>query len=153
MGRLHEEMQLSYTGRRFPPESGNSGLWSDMAYAFFVACYHLRDWLLQDPRVVKDELDKFIADDQSLSLCRDICNGSKHAVLTRARSTDDARLGRQHVTVGGTAGSAYRWTVTYVDIATNEARGRDALELADACMARWEVFRVERVLPRPMPGG
>src|SRR5207247_1901842 len=58
----------------------------DAAYAFFVFCYHLKDWIKNDPTVdphVRDQIEDFVADDRGLWFAADVANGVKH--LTRDR--------------------------------------------------------------------
>src|SRR2546422_7357586 len=70
----------------------------DDYYAFFVICYHLKDWLQKDPLVpasVRKSVEKFIDTSPSLRMCADITNGVKHLVQDNARSVKidpDARL-------------------------------------------------------------
>ena len=55
----------------------------DTYLAFFLNCYALRDWLVAASIFEPAALDLSIQDDFALSLCRDICNRSKHLVLNR----------------------------------------------------------------------
>ncbi|MEX2644957.1 MAG: hypothetical protein WD249_01720 [Gaiellaceae bacterium] len=60
---------------------------ADEVYAFFQNCYHLKDWLLNDPASASAaaDVEKFISRTPSLALCADLANGSKHLTLTRSR--------------------------------------------------------------------
>jgi hypothetical protein len=59
----------------------------DEMWAFFINCYHMKDWLTNDPAsgLTSRAVEDFVAKPPNLSLCGDLANGSKHAVLTRAR--------------------------------------------------------------------
>jgi len=46
------------------------------------------------------DVEQMITASPELSLCADLCNGSKHMVLTRARSSADTTIGRKHVSLG-----------------------------------------------------
>ncbi len=53
----------------------------DSFYAFAQACYHLVDWLKNDPTQDVRRAKAYVAGSPMLAFCRDICNGSKHARL------------------------------------------------------------------------
>ena len=58
----------------------------DEALAFFESCLHLRDWVSNDetvPEAVRDDVVRFVKEDDALSLCRDIAIGSKHLSVSR----------------------------------------------------------------------
>lgn len=59
----------------------------DYLHAFFVTCFHLRDWLVNDPSVpfTHHEMDAVLYNSVWLRRCADIANGSKHAVLKKDR--------------------------------------------------------------------
>jgi hypothetical protein len=50
----------------------------DLVFAFFMNCYHLRDWLIDSKHSTKEVVDAHIAGSEALVWCRDICNGMKH---------------------------------------------------------------------------
>lgn len=54
----------------------------DYAHAYFVNCYHLRDWLISKTRPAK-MVDCFIDRNLNLKACRGICDAVKHFRLTR----------------------------------------------------------------------
>jgi hypothetical protein len=60
-----------------------SDYYQDEAYAFFQNCYHLKDWLKNDPTTAAavNDIEEFICRSQNLSLCADVCNGSKYLKL------------------------------------------------------------------------
>src|SRR2546426_9634855 len=55
----------------------------DSFYAFAAACYHLIDWLANDPSqpISRERAEAFVYNSEVLRFCGDICNGSKHARL------------------------------------------------------------------------
>jgi hypothetical protein len=57
-------------------------LW-DTAMAFFQSAYHLKDWLLHDHPEHGLQVERTISTNSTLSLCADICNGTKHRRLIR----------------------------------------------------------------------
>jgi len=79
----------------------------DDLYSFFQNCWHLKDWIQNDgsvPKATRDAILREVKTTESLLICADIANGSKHLVLKRARkgasifrtkvSTVDVKTGR-----------------------------------------------------------
>lgn len=63
----------------------------DDIYAFFQNCYHIKDYLKNDPAYTKhtnSQIESYINRYRTfaLTLCADICNGLKHLSLSRNRS-------------------------------------------------------------------
>jgi len=57
----------------------------DDVQAFFINCFHLKDWLLNDPAsgLAKADLKPLTRGSTSLQLCADLANGVKHLDLKR----------------------------------------------------------------------
>lgn len=59
----------------------------DYALSFFIFSYHLRDWILNYEDIDKQEFDKqwnlFIQNYPVIKISRDICNVSKHLIITQ----------------------------------------------------------------------
>lgn len=69
-----------------PPVNVDADL--DEIYAFFLFCFHFRDWLKADPTVprdIKDQVDPTVKNSEILSLCADIANANKHLKHSRRR--------------------------------------------------------------------
>jgi len=117
-----------------------SDYYQDEVYAFFLNCYHLKDWIKNDESVgaaAKMEVESFIDQNEELKLCADICNAIKHLRLTTTRSDQDPRFGRRlfHVGLGGPE------TTVSVDYTIDTSSGPvDAFELATKCLQAWENF-------------
>lgn len=62
----------------------------DSLYHFFQDAYHLKDWLRNDPSSgqSREDIEAFINSSDPMRICADICNRSKHLVLTRSRTGD-----------------------------------------------------------------
>ncbi|MFL9959403.1 hypothetical protein PQR65_39185 [Paraburkholderia nemoris] len=54
----------------------------DFLIAFFVACFHLRDWL-KDSGLDAERLNEMSWKNVELRICRDVANGSRHSYLDR----------------------------------------------------------------------
>lgn len=111
----------------------------DIAYAFFLNCYHLKDWIKNDPtaEISDDDVENHITDNQCLSICADICNGLKHLRLDRPRSDQEPKIGAGELydTVG--SGENSRRVHWYVDTIKGML---DPFELATECVEKWKEF-------------
>ena len=59
---------------------------SDAVFNFAVTGYHIKDWLKNEGL---SGVEKHINDNSMLRLCADLCNGSKHKLLTSPREIID----------------------------------------------------------------
>ena len=116
----------------------------DDLYAFFLNCYHLKDWIKYDPDVphLKDLVEPYINESESLKICADLCNGLKHLSLDRgSRSKQepsfDPRTYRR-IEGGSTAPNAG------VGILVVTKTGfHDAFRLAEQCLTDWVFFLIQ----------
>jgi hypothetical protein len=86
----------------------NDGIWH-----FFQDCYHLKDWIINDPSVdisIKGKyldkkhkeghkVEKYIIDNLDLSICADLANRSKHLKLTHSKGNIEADITRGNIIV------------------------------------------------------
>ncbi|WP_156128899.1 hypothetical protein [Plesiomonas shigelloides] len=126
----------------------SSEFYHDDIYAFFVFCYHVKDWLIGDHRLKLDKqtVEKFINNNFELMLCADVCNGTKHFIQTAGR----ARTGQQPVVYASSisvtvypqeanispSGSQYMCSF---GIETSSGI-IDVLTLAEKCISLWSEF-------------
>jgi hypothetical protein len=70
----------------------------DDFHAFFVCCFHLKDWLQADSSVdskITGQVETFVASNLWLRLCADLANGSKHPQVDRSpRYDSQARVAK-----------------------------------------------------------
>ena len=126
------------------PHNLPSDYYCDEVYAFFVNCYHLKDWIKNGKSVgaAAEKVEELINDNKQLSLCADICNGVKHLTLTSTRSGDDPRFGRREFKLG-LGGPETNISVKYrIDTSSGPV---DAFELATKCLQAWENFIVSNI--------
>jgi len=119
----------------------HSDYYQDDVYAFFLNCYHLKDWIKNDhtvPGPVRGKVEDFINKSDCLKICADICNALKHLELKRpprGGKTPDW-IGRKfQLLLGGgqpTLGVKY-------SLMTGKGP-KDAFELAEECVREWEQF-------------
>ncbi len=113
--------------------------YQDEVYAFFLNCYHLKDWIKNDKSIgaAAAKVEDFIENNDELKLCADICNSIKHLKLTTPRSGQEPRFGQRkfHLQVGG---SETTISVKYnIDTLSGPV---DAFGLATNCLKAWESF-------------
>lgn len=134
--RWYWRMEQTATGRIHIMESDH---YQDELYAFFQNCWHLKDWVKNDPSsgVSGDEVETFANGSEPLCWSADLCNGSKHLRLTSPRIDPGIGVGRRHfnLALGGGEPSI---SVSYeVGGGSNK---RNAMELATACLEEWRRF-------------
>ena len=86
VARYYARIERMYAGQ---PHTGAVEELIDDAYAFFQNCYHVKDWLKNDPNYTKHsprEIEAYVTATPALSLCADLCNGLKHLDLRKVRS-------------------------------------------------------------------
>lgn len=107
--------------------------------AFFQNCYHLKDHLLNDSaaNVTESDLDSFIATTSCMSICADICNGTKHLTLNGSGwSGENPEMADGAIVTDNIATGVVSASYS-VHTDTGE---KDAFELAKNCMDAWETF-------------
>ncbi|MEX2029662.1 MAG: hypothetical protein WD906_01645 [Anaerolineales bacterium] len=116
-----------------------SDFYQDEVYAFFLNCYHLKDWIRIDPAAssLSGSVEAFITKTPELALCADICNGIKHLVSSKPRTVERPQFGRRNFKVGvGT-----QPTMIAIEYTIDTTSGPvDAFDLATRCVHAWEGF-------------
>lgn len=108
----------------------------DVAYAFFMNCFHLKDWLIGSAQVTKDGVEAHIRASQSLSACSDICHGVKHFELNRAQADMHWRRARSYSPDGDVP-------LPFVLIGGQQTH---LTSLARQCIADWKTFLDQQAL-------
>jgi hypothetical protein len=127
-------------GRWIRAESNQSPQWQDAVYTFFQDCYHLKDWVKNDPAAPNQSaVEKFITNSASLSLCADICNGSKHLKLTSSRSGGTPQLKGYEASFRPIQSSNWRKYYGTIRVESN-GKVHDAFDLAQQCISEWKTF-------------
>jgi hypothetical protein len=102
----------------------------DNIHAFFIACFHLKDWLKADASVapgIGAAAEHLVNTDYSLQICADLANGLKHLVLTQRTRRDSPVL----MSTGEPA--------TIYDRGSGTSLG-EAADVADQCIEAWDAF-------------
>jgi hypothetical protein len=118
--------------------------------AFFVVCFHLRDWLQADEtldKAVGRVAEKIVNRILWLKLCADIANGSKHLKIDKHVRFDAAsqvlkvEAAFQPDAFQPDAFQTAPEVIVYADGGVWSAR-----TVADNCVATWDMFLKERGL-------
>jgi hypothetical protein len=150
----YERMQRSYD--RFREINSRladkvSSDYEDDVYAFFMHCYHLKDWIKNDPSVkarmpnIGTDVEQFINESEALSLCAALCNSLTRLELNRSDSSAPRIFGRRRyhyqLNIGSRLSVRLQWLVE-----RNNKPPLDAFELATECIAEWDKF-LQRLKP------
>lgn len=111
----------------------------DIAYAFFMNCYHLKDWIINDPNIdlPRNGVEEYVNFTECLFICADICNGSKHLRLDNPRSEKEPKIGLDSFYDTALFGERSRRYFFYLE--TKDGI-KDPLTFAEECVTSWEVF-------------
>jgi hypothetical protein len=104
----------------------------DEMWAFFQNCWHIKDWISNDPLVLsatKDAVISMAHQSQDLLICRDLSNGTKHFGL---------RDGAMHVRTDTTVD--FERGFIEVDCVIDDGNGQEisGKALARRCVEEWE---------------
>lgn len=116
-----------------------SEYYQDDVLAFFINCYHLKDWIINDnsAKISSKDVEDFVSQSEFLRVCGDVCNGSKHLTLTTPRADKNTKLGGRNffLSLGGVIPIL---RARYKVLSGNKEY--DAFSLATKCMEDWERF-------------
>jgi len=118
-----------------------SEYYQDEIEAFFINCFHLRDWIKNDQSLkITDKnkrLRKFIDESNNMKICHDICIGRKHLQLDRPKADKDTRFGSRHHNLSFGGNNAI-YSAKYTIISGGKTF--DAFALATSCIKEWKDF-------------
>lgn len=150
------EQQLERTRRYYKRfQAINDGLeatapsehYIDDMHAFFSVCYHIKDYLKNDPAFKKhtdQAIEAYVTNTQALAICADICNGQKHLALTRPpRSGGQPQFGKRTIAVGvghSLAGDEVPQKLAIQLEVEHAGNKLNAFAIASDAMNAWEVF-------------
>lgn len=109
--------------------------YEDDVWSFFQNCWHLKDWVKNDPSVparVRNSIEKLVAAPRPLMMCADLANATKHLKLTKKPR---AGAKQSHWNIAITPGESSK--VQYA-IDVGSGTRQDGLDLARKCLSEWE---------------
>lgn len=118
---------------------------ADAIFNFVVTAYHVRDWLKQEAitSFIPQDVDNYVNHNKVLSICADLCNGSKHRILTKSLKSTATGTGNSPLKVSMTSitcSSSIAVTGFTPVIDTLEGNQYDILSWADQVVSTWEDF-------------
>jgi hypothetical protein len=146
MMRWYDRFAAIDAGRVHDRASDN---YLDEIYAFFMNCYHLKDWIINDgsiPALTSHIVESYINGSRPLQLCGDICNSLKHLSLRTdkkvpgkiGRSGEAPSFGKKLFKLGLGGGNPPTISLEYEVNTSNGAE--DAFKLATDCVTAWDDF-------------
>jgi hypothetical protein len=129
----------------------------DDYYAFFICCFHLKDWLGADPSLsptIGPAAEAWVSNVRYLRLCADLANASKHLVIDRKPRIDpDIAMRAVH---GAFQADAFQADAFQVNDEVIVVAGGDIYEgryIVQMCVLNWELFlREQGLLENPASG-
>jgi hypothetical protein len=117
----------------------------DDVYAFFQNCYHLKDWIKNDPATAAwSDVEAFISNDPDLSICADLCNSTKHLALSRRprSAVNPQHTGSDiHLIINESIGGGETSIAIAMKFHVTTTSGDvDAFQLAERCLAAWQRY-------------
>jgi len=112
----------------------------DEIFAFFLNCYHLKDWIIHDENTGVDavKVEDFITNNEEMRICADICNSIKHLKLrdkTRSGQKPEFRQRDYDFKLGG------EQKILSMKCSIDTSIGTvDAFDFAKKCLQAWEGF-------------
>lgn len=121
---------------------------ADEFYAFFIFCYHLKDWIDLDGTLkLKGKIaDKFVRKNECLKMCGDICNGIKHLKLHKSERMT-AKFEKESKISYDIKNGMVESIKADIFISTDKVR-INAFDLATDCMDRWKYFIKENIVSK-----
>jgi hypothetical protein len=131
--RFHKRLRQPY---------GSRLEFQDVMYSFFQNCWHLKDWIKNDTKLVSDTQRRAVdnavhAAGSPFAICRDLCNGTKHLKLDHPSSGAGARHDHVNTTIW-VASDRPRENDSLINDGTGSGALISGLKLADDCVAAWE---------------
>lgn len=128
---------------------GKSKMEDDYFWTSIILCYHLKDWLISCKVAEKKEIENYINENESLSICADICNSSKHGQLNKA---GHCRTNDYETRIANLSFEAeYKNKKGFIPMTFifNNGKMIDAYDLLDNSMQAWGKFIVSKNLEIP----
>jgi len=125
----------------------------DDYHAFFICCFHLKDWLRADPLLsptIGPAAEAWLNDVKYLRLCADLANASKHLVIDRKVRIDPNIAVR--AVQGAFQADAFQAGAFQVNDEVIVVADRETYEgtfLVEMCVLNWELFLREHGLSSP----
>jgi hypothetical protein len=117
---------------------------SDALFNFAITVYHVKDWLENEPGIDAAALKAYYDQSRELKVCRDICDSSKHRVLTRVPPIVAGSVAHTAYPTPTVAGPqlapGLETSEKWVKVTLKDGSKIEATHLVDGAVAAWEAF-------------
>lgn len=125
--------------------------YEDDVYSFFMHCYHLCDWIVNDNTLSpKINPNDYVKSSRYLSIGRDICIGIKHCVPESRRLKSGKEPKNSYTKLSLCVGGDYQYKIDLMLFDTGYGQV-DALELARKCFEEWIVYLEKEGIDYSLP--
>ena len=134
----------------------NSDYYEDEIHAFFINCYHLKDWLRKSNKEKYFDVGTLFNEKSGklhMKICADFCNGSKHVEAGRTAKIDkNTKIAKKSVKIclqePLSLKKSYKPNLPPIVVLNYsiEVNGNyyDAFDIATKCITEWEKYLNER---------
>ena len=124
---------------------------NDAVLPFFQDCYHFKDWIKNScgNESLIIEIEKFVSESPSLTICGEICNGTKHLDTSRSRGYKkygEISLPRAYVLIDTNEENPHVKSVKFSVTSAKTKEVFDTFDLATECLKEWRNFLVKQGL-------
>ena len=148
MGFSEQYYRVKRYLKRLEGSEGTQVDFNDNMWSFFQNCYHLKDWIINDPSIDKTKIDPgvFINQNEELRICSSLANRTKHSELDNrfrnsGRNVDNPIIAGQGVTIRpGPVGGVSEPTIYHTRILLSDGSEREALDVAKKAVIAWEEY-------------
>ena len=126
----------------------------DFAEVLAQSVWHLKDWLKNDDRqqAVAEQVEEFARSTPVLLVLADLCNGSKHSVLTARRRAEDTKFGHLTWVGDGDPDDPESIERVYVTVTSPDwDRPREVVDVAREGLEAWADLLVVMAWRRRSP--
>lgn len=128
--------------KRIENQDRDSTEYDDDLWHFFQDCYHLKDWIKNDPNipdVIKGEkgniIEEYVEGNKELRICADLANRSKHLELNKS-IREDAKITSRNVEISLSTGTS---TCEHI-ITLEDGSKHIALNVARKAVEAWDTL-------------
>lgn len=121
--------------------------YEDKFYNFFVACYHLKDYLksCEDIHLSKEVVEDYIQSSTNLKIIADMCNKYKHSKVSRKRSKTRLSFHLKHLRILFKDDNKKEIKIDF-RIEGDSGNSYDAYNVARECIKDWNKFLIKNNL-------
>jgi hypothetical protein len=144
--RWYERVRSVVEGR---VHGHSSDYYEDELSAFFLYCYHFKDWLKNgSDRDLFSDVESFFHESVEMCVCADYALGIKHLVVTTPKKDAQTAISRRDISLALGGDSSPKIQISWKIKSGNDIY--DAFEVATICMKKWEEYMKSRLSPHEL---